>query len=1466
MDEHVKRIIFVLLIFTTLLYPGEPKTDDRGGDPFSSGGNGLMKIGDFPFPTNPMNDRAKGYLIQGKVKSAVFNYGNFIEWGDYSGATGYAGKPYGLWGQYAYLANVSFLAGVPGKDYASNYEWIECGTAGVNQIWCSDDAYTAWYAQGDTNFVTIVFEEQNEEGIIGEMVENPGEITDKHQWGLDDIASEIYISLAIDVDPNNSNAYGDSDDKKGIGLVYPWAYRPSLEFRTDEYDKYDYGVDQEEWTADDDYVYYGANVSESWSTRIDPSSPTDWHAANKSRVLTHSTEVTAGDIFGDVKIGTADLTDLDDPYPLLAHSSYSQTWPKRFNEETSEDEPFWPGWWAEDFNEDLTDCNGQRNDKDCWEDVPGRFISDNDVYMEFDDRWAHRGNLVNSTNSEYKQTGYPMGLRVMSEAHSYGVNYAEDILFVTVMVRNESGDWCAFERDANDNKIPHEVCSKQGFYTESSCFENGGEWTQLCGEAMVMPDGTTLNRSRGFDYKNTSLGFYFDADAVSADINGNTGVHSNQDDFMEYHFEKFDLQGDSLTVSMAMIYDLDGNSNGATDIGIVGVQLLDSPLATEPVDLDQDGIIDIYPGEPLKMTDWHWFDWYNRPIVVERESDGNCCAGNRGRPQARNKEEIQYKLMAGDTTNISVDEKTWFFHTPHPDTDLDSELNPHFDSLDGLTEEPVYLEDPEGLDCVLIMSCGPFDLEVGEEAPFSFTIIFGQNQNDIKKNARFAQIMYNSHYQGYTPPTVPTVYATVDHERVVLNWDDAAEDAKDVVTSYSDFEGYNIYKSTDGGLTWGGPEDKVFDYDGIHVGCKPIAQYDLTASQDENHCIYSNDNCEGFGRGLEISGIDSLAPWINLGTNSGLAHSFIDSNVVDGIEYTYSVTSYDTGVAADYSIEWVDNGDGTFTPDTTFSAANPDGWSTPWGYPSIETSKGTTIHDPNFVTVIPGYHASNITFPDAGNPDEFIIANEGTNGNMPKFYTVVNEEQLTDRFLKYEIQTDLDGGDVFYGIRTENPTLFVYEVGDLMNQFPVMTNSISIQSINPDSLAYYVDLPGADSSNGLIMLPEYLIEYPIVNAYDDDYENNWSDFVDGIRVRFDNMPYFRPNDLIDGMFDDDYFNPIYEVIPSFADTTFLSTTFINMEYFDNTVYNNRLNFDYKIEFSNVNITQVESVVPPNENGDLLCSDGSLTGLPFIVTNLTTGKEISLRHTDKGIVIPGEDTQTAEYGYKDCIWTPSEQLTFIADSLSLGLEGEEEDFITWVLYINWYFDASFLTSSLDEFVEGANYDAGALILYNSMVYLASEDILIDNGVIYPNGGDPDNPWVARYPWGDGDSITLISKKFYVDGDSWTAEMSKLGEPHIVTQNEMDEIRVVPNPYIARSDFNESELVRQLEFIRLPQHCTITIFTVTGEKVISFEHHDEYNDREFWNIRTVNNQEVAPGLYIYAVEADGKKHIGKFAIVR
>ena len=149
------------------------------------------------------------------------------------------------------------------------------------------------------------------------------------------------------------------------------------------------------------------------------------------------------------------------------------------------------------------------------------------------------------------------------------------------------------------------------------------------------------------------------------------------------------------------------------------------------------------------------------------------------------------------------DERAWYFHTSDPTTEShETNLNPHFDSLEGLELTDFFQDDPDGLDCVLEMTCGPFSLEVGEQVPFSFCIIFGQDKNDLIDNARFAQLMYNSHYQGYTEPDYPTLTAHHDKNKITLSWDHVAEYSRDVVTGYADFEGYKIYKSTDGGNNW----------------------------------------------------------------------------------------------------------------------------------------------------------------------------------------------------------------------------------------------------------------------------------------------------------------------------------------------------------------------------------------------------------------------------------------------------------------------------------------------------------------------------------------------------------------------------------------------------------------------------------------------------------------------------------------
>ncbi len=922
-------------------------------DPFRPAG--AAKIGDNPFPTNPMSDRGKGFVVQGRVKAAVTNYGSFINWDH---------QPSGIWGDYSYLPAVSFIAGLPGHSNTANYTWENVETIvdddGIPKysIWESNSAYEAWFpATGDTIFSGVLFELGNDEGLYlpdNEVISVEAFNNDK-QFMFDHENKKIVLTTFGEKDPNKTSTR--------IGFIHPWALRPKLISRENSFDFYDYGDDLEEWTDDDGYVYYGANAAESHFINVDYK--TDWHASTMSRINTHQTETTTGDVFKD-----SPFVPPGDTYPVLAHSGHSQTWPKKYSELTGKTEAFWPGWWAQDFNINLPGCSQSRKDPDCWEEVPGRFISDMDVYMEFDDRWAHRANNVN-TNNEYEQTGYPMGLRVMASAHSYGVSYAEDIMFVTVRVRNESGDFCAEDEDGNP------VLDKDG--------------KQICGEGMIMPDGTKLNRGKGFDYSGMALGFYMDADVLMGDWDGYSSfLHTNDDDFMKYHWEVFEVNNERMLISMAMIGDHDGISgelgyaldepssqqNPGNEFGIVATQLLDSPKATTPVDLDQDGTIDIFPGEPLKMTDWHWVDWFQRPGVIRPEdSSPPCYAGYEGCPVARNKEEILYKLMVGDTSNISDNENAWHFHTPNPGTDLGVELNPHFDSVIGLKSEPVYLRDDPGLDCVLIMSCAPFDLPVGREVPFSFCIIFGQTEDDLVNNARFAQVMYNSRYQGFTPPTRPTVYSETSQGEVRIYWDDRAESSRDVVTGYADFEGYKIFKSMDGGSSWGEADDMIYDTDGIFAGWRPFQQFDLSAEEDSLHCIYSSNPSDCADdpmqqRGHGIKGGDPYFPWFSLGDDTGLdairldepkiiegdtmKYMFIDNDVIDGLEYTYSVVAYDMGVEPPYKTTYNELGDGSFEAVVDTNYSNPDKWADPDGYASIENSKGTTVLDRNFIQLYPG--------------------------------------------------------------------------------------------------------------------------------------------------------------------------------------------------------------------------------------------------------------------------------------------------------------------------------------------------------------------------------------------------------------------------------------------------------------------------------------------------------------------------------
>ena len=142
----------------------------------------------------------------------------------------------------------------------------------------------------------------------------------------------------------------------------------------------------------------------------------------------------------------------------------------------------------------------------------------------------------------------------------------------------------------------------------------------------------------------------------------------------------------------------------------------------------------------------------------------------------------------------------------------------------------------------------------------------------------------------------------------------------------------------------------------------------------------------------------------------------------------------------------------------------------------------------------------------------------------------------------------------------------------------------------------------------------------------------------------------------------------------------------------------------------------------------------------------------------------------------------------------------------------------------------------------------------------------NPWKPLYPWEEGDSLIITPERWYVDGDYWIADLSQLGKADEITQGDLNQVKVVPNPFIVHSGFMGAAN-NSLRFTHLPTTCRIYIYTVTGEFVNYIEHDDFVDGNEYWDLKNRNNQLIAPGLYIYSVETEsGLKKLGKFAIVR
>ena len=272
----------------------------------------------------------------------------------------------------------------------------------------------------------------------------------------------------------------------------------------------------------------------------------------------------------------------------------------------------------------------------------------------------------------------------------------------------------------------------------------------------------------------------------------------------------------------------------------------------------------------------------------------------------------------------------------------------------------IHFDDPatipaSGMDILAHISSGPYTLSPGDTLVFYTAFVAGDTYEELINSATVAQNAVDANFNLPKPPTRPNLYSSSGDFKAMLYWDDKSELSYDEFSGY-DFEGYRLYRSKDKGVSW----DKIAEFDLVNT----------------------------------------------IGKNTGLQYNYIDTTVINGFEYWYSITAFDRG-------------------NTTIE--------------SLESPIGNTLEAVNTVSVIPRSDAIGRTFVSAidvtnlntGNSnyllDASVIDNESLAGNEYKTsFSYTPRKEVGDLATNVSLSiTDSTATKPYkYAIEFSSPTTF----------------------------------------------------------------------------------------------------------------------------------------------------------------------------------------------------------------------------------------------------------------------------------------------------------------------------------------------------------------------------------------------------------------------------------------------------------
>jgi hypothetical protein len=177
----------------------------------------------------------------------------------------------------------------------------------------------------------------------------------------------------------------------------------------------------------------------------------------------------------------------------------------------------------------------------------------------------------------------------------------------------------------------------------------------------------------------------------------------------------------------------------------------------------------------------------------------------------------------------------------------------------GLLSDGLWLDPPPSPhDFRYYQKLGPFSIPAEGSIRVMMAYGIGEGLDGLRANLAWADSLFKNDWIGPAAPTAPTYTVIPGNNQVEIEWDDAAESSADPASGEQDFEGYRLYRQT-------------------ATGWSLLMECDLV-------------NDQGF--------------------NTGLVHSYVDYDVQNYFQYTYSVTAYDKGSPAD-NIESLESGIGS---------------------------------------------------------------------------------------------------------------------------------------------------------------------------------------------------------------------------------------------------------------------------------------------------------------------------------------------------------------------------------------------------------------------------------------------------------------------------------------------------------------------------------------------------------------------------